>query len=77
MVGREHYTAAEVAEITGVAIATLQKWRQLWRRSDIPPERKPGPGGFFPLSGNRTGYPIHEVERWLAERKRKAIRLGP
>jgi len=77
MIERTHYTADEVAELSGVAIATLQKWRQLWRNPCIPPEKKPGPGGFFPLCGNRTAYPIDEVERWLAERRRKAIRLGP
>lgn len=54
--------AQVVAKKLGVKTATLAKWRRKGR----------GPSGWIRYSETSVAYPVEEVERWLAERGRKA-----
>ncbi|WP_264002360.1 helix-turn-helix domain-containing protein [Mycolicibacterium diernhoferi] len=53
--GVDRLTAAEVAQLTGLSVHTLNYWRQS------------GQGPKSIKAGTRTLYPRPEVERWLAE----------
>lgn len=55
-----HLSAQAVAHLLGIKTATLAKWRRAGR----------GPQGWFHVSTTLVVYPVDEVERFLATRKR-------
>lgn len=58
----DYILAPVVAAKLGIKTATLAKWRKSGR----------GPKGWVPYSKTSVAYPVHEVERWLAEKGRAA-----
>lgn len=57
-----YIAAPALAKRWGLKTATLGKWRRLGK----------GPRGWYPLSPTFIIYPLEEVERFEAERRRAA-----
>lgn len=60
LVSGQLIAAAALAKRWGLKTGTLSKWRRL----------RKGPRGWYALTPTRVVYPLEEVERFEAERRR-------
>lgn len=58
---RKLLSTAEVAEMTGLAVSTLEKRRLAGQKPR-----------FIKLGARRVGYDPHDVQQWIDEQRRKS-----